>query len=82
MFNTVTILGLNQVAAIKLLLYFFFIILGFGLFFTKRHPVWLVVLTSVVVGATYVVLIAGSKLTWFGLQGDEIFITAFFETYS
>jgi len=67
-----------QIAVIKLLFYLF-IILGVLLWFKFRKPIVFVGLISTFLATTYLVIIYQSQLTWWGLQGDEIFVTAFLQ---
>ncbi len=67
-----------QIAVIKLLFYLF-IGLGLILFFKLKKPILLVTLIAAFLATTYLVLIYQAKVTWWGLQGDEIFVTAFLE---
>ena len=68
----------GQIAIIKLFFYLF-VILGLVLFFKLKKPVLFVSLVSIFLVASYLSLIWGAQLTWWGLQGDEIFVTAFLE---
>jgi len=67
-----------QLAAVKLLFYLF-IGLGLLFWFKFKKPILFVSLISFFVTGTYLILIYQSKLTWWGLNGDEIFVTAFLE---
>jgi len=67
-----------QLAYIKLLFYLF---IGLGIFFLFKFkkPIVLVSLIALFLGLTYFVIIQQSHLTWWGLEGDEIFVTSFLE---
>lgn len=67
-----------QLAVVKLLFYLF-IAAGIFFWFKLRKPILFVILISLFLASTYLVLIYQSQLTWWGLQGDEIFVTAFLE---
>ncbi len=67
-----------QLAAIKLLFYLF-IGLGILFWFKFRKPIIFISLIAGFLVSTYLIIIYQSKLTWWGLQGDEIFVTAFLE---
>lgn len=67
-----------QLALIKLFFYFF-IGLGILLFFKFKKQILFIALIAVFLTATYFVIIQQSELTWWGLQGDEIFVTAFLQ---
>ena len=67
-----------QLAAIKLLFYLF-IGLGILSWFKFRKPIIFVSLVAGFLVSTYLIIIYQAKLTWWGLQGDEIFVTAFLE---
>src|SRR3989339_775293 len=67
-----------QIAVIRLLFYLF-IGLGVLFFFKLKKPVSFVLLIAVFLSLTYYFLIYNSELTWWGLQGDEIFVTAFMQ---
>ncbi len=73
-----TAIEIGQLAVIKLLFYLF-IGLGILLFFKAKKPILFVALIALFLAATYFVLIWESKLTWWGLEGDEIFVTAFLQ---
>jgi len=65
-----------QLAVIKLLFYLF-IAIGIFCFFYFRKPIVFILLISGFLSASYAVLVWHSQLPWWGLQGDEVFVTAF-----
>jgi len=67
-----------QLAVIKLLFYLF-IVLGLFFWFKIKKPILFVILIGSFLATTYLVAIHQSILPWWGLQGDEIFVTAFLE---
>ena len=75
---TLTATEIWQLAIVKLLFYLF---IGLGLFFfwKIKKPILFVGLIAAFVAATYFILIQQAQLTWWGLQGDEIYVTAFLQ---
>ena len=64
-----------QVAAARLLLCFF-LLAGIWWYRRKGPLLGYALLAGLSLAVTYLILIVGSQLTWWGLQGDEIFVTA------
>jgi len=65
--------------AVSQLLFCFFVILGLVLFWRNKKPFWFVLSVSVFSALAYLILIYQAKVTWLGLIGDELFITAFLQ---
>src|SRR3989338_1871819 len=67
-----------QLAVIKLL---FLSFIGLGLFFYyKKYPrLWLVALLAAFSGLTYGVIAWQAQVTWWGLVGDEVFVTSYLQ---
>lgn len=79
--SLLTIPILWQIAVIKLL-FCFFVGLGILFYFKFKKPLAFVFLISSFSALAYYFLIYGFKTTFWGIVGDEIFITAIFQKFA